>query len=103
MAQQAGKILPLLGEFLRYSELLIAPYPGFPGGADGKESACTAGDPGSIPGLGRFPGGGHAKPTPELLPGEFHGQRSLTGYSPWGHTELDMTEATKQQHHLQFD
>ena len=29
-----------------------------------------------------------------FLPGEFHGQRSLMGYSPWGCTELDMTEAT---------
>ena len=28
-------------------------YKGFPGGLDGKESACNAGDPGSIPGLGR--------------------------------------------------
>ena len=26
------------------------------------------------------------------LPGEFHGQRSLAGYSPWGHKESDMTE-----------
>ena len=26
-------------------------------------------------------------PTPVLLPGEFHGQRSLKGYSPWGHKE----------------
>ena len=31
---------------------------GFPGGSDGKESACNAGDPCSIPGSGRFPGGG---------------------------------------------
>ena len=31
----------------------------FPGGSDGKESACNAGDPASIPGLGRSPGGGH--------------------------------------------
>ena len=30
--------------------------------------------------------------TPVFLPGEFHGQRSLTGYSPWGHKELDTTE-----------
>ena len=30
--------------------------------------------------------------TPVFLPGEFHGQRSLAGYSPWGHKELDMTE-----------
>ena len=33
-------------------------------------------------------------PTAVLLPGESHGQRSLAGYSPWGHKELDMTEAT---------
>ena len=35
---------------------------GFPGGSDGKESACNAGDLGSIPGLGRSPGGGHGSP-----------------------------------------
>ena len=29
---------------------------GFPGGSDGKESACNAGDPSSVPGLGRSPG-----------------------------------------------
>ena len=32
------------------------------------------------------------QPTPVFLPGEFHGQRSLVGYSPWGHKELDVTE-----------
>ena len=32
--------------------------PGFPGGSDGKESACNAGDPSSIPGSGRSPGEG---------------------------------------------
>ena len=31
-------------------------------------------------------------PTPVFLPGEFHGQRSLAGYSPWGCKELDTTE-----------
>ena len=35
---------------------------GFPGGSDSKESACSAGDPGSIPGLGRFPGEGKGYP-----------------------------------------
>ena len=30
--------------------------------------------------------------TPVFLPGEFHGQRSLAGYSPWCHKELDVTE-----------
>ena len=34
------------------------------------------------------------QPTPVFLPGESHGQRSLVGYSPWGHRELDTTEAT---------
>ena len=34
----------------------------FPGGSDGKESACSVGDLGSIPGLGRSPGGGHGNP-----------------------------------------
>ena len=35
---------------------------GFSGGSDGKESACNAGDPGSIPGLGRSPGEGKGNP-----------------------------------------
>ena len=35
---------------------------GFPGGSNGKESACSAGDLGSIPGLGRFPGEGNGYP-----------------------------------------
>ena len=34
------------------------------------------------------------QPTPVFLPGEFHGQRSLVGYSPWGRKGLDTTEAT---------
>ena len=54
---------------------------GFPGDSDGKEFTCTAGDLGSIPGSGRSSGGGHGNPV--FLPGEFHGQRSLAGYSPW--------------------
>ena len=35
---------------------------GFPGSSDGKESALSAGDLGSIPGLGRFPGKGNGNP-----------------------------------------
>ena len=54
----------------------------FPGGSDAKESACNAGDPTSIPGLGRSPGEANGNP---LQYGEAHGQRSLVGYSPWGH------------------
>ena len=38
------------------------PLGGFPGGSDGKESACHAGDLGSTPGLGSSPGGGNGNP-----------------------------------------
>ena len=49
----------------------------------GKESSSNAGDLGLIPGLGKSPGEGNDNPlTPVFLPGEFHGQRSLMGYSP---------------------
>ena len=66
-------------------------YPGdFPGGSDGKASAYNVGDPGSIPGSGRSLGEG--KPTPVFLPGESHGQRSLVGYSPWDHKELETSD-----------
>ena len=67
----------------------------FPGGSDGKESACNAGDLGLIPGSGRSPGGGNGNPFQEMathLPGESLGWRSLVVYSPWDHKESDMTE-----------
>ena len=64
---------------------------GFPSSSDSKESACNAGDLGSIPGLGRSPGEGTGY-TPVFLPGEFHGQRSLVGCSPQGCKESDTTE-----------
>ena len=41
---------------------LFALIQGFPGGSDGKEYACDAGDPGSVPELGRSPGGGNGNP-----------------------------------------
>ena len=40
---------------------------GFPGGSDGKESACNAGDLGTNPGLGSSPGEGDRLPTPEFM------------------------------------
>ena len=61
------------------------------GDSDGRESACNAGDQGLIPGSGRSPGGPKWQPTPVFLPEKSHGQRSLVGYSPWGHRDLDMT------------
>ena len=57
---------------------------GFPGGSDGKESTCNAGDLGLIPGLGRSPGG-HGNPLQYSCLENSHGQRSLVVYSPQGH------------------
>ena len=63
---------------------LLSSIMGFPGGSDGKESTCNAGDPGLIHGSGRPSQRRKWQPTPVLLPGISHGQRSLEGYSPWG-------------------
>ena len=66
--------------------------PAFPGGSDSKESACDAGDLGSIPGLGRSPGGGHSNPLQYSCLENPHGQRSLAGFSSLGHKESHMAE-----------
>ena len=47
-------------------------------------NAGDKGDSGSIPGLGRSPGGGHGNPLQHSCLENAHGQRSLEGYSPWG-------------------
>ena len=69
-----------------------------PGGSDGKESACNAGDLGLIPGSGRSPGGGHGTPLQYSCLENPHGQKSLVGYSPWGHKESDTTEWLTHTH-----
>ena len=48
----------------------------FPGGSEGKASACNVGDRVSIPGWGRCPGGGNGNPLQYSWPGESHGWRS---------------------------
>ena len=63
-------------------------------GEAGKESACNAGDLGSIPGLGRSPGGGHGNLLQYSCLENFHGQRSLAGCSLKGSKESDITEVT---------
>ena len=67
----------------------------------GKESACNAGDPGSIPGLGRSPGGGHGNPLQYSFLENPHGQRSLAGYSH-GITESDTTEQLSTAQRCRF-
>ena len=56
---------------------------GYPGGSDSKESACSAGDLGLIPELGRSPGEGNDNPLEYSFVENPHGQRSLVDYSPW--------------------
>ena len=66
-----------------------------------KESACNAGDASrqrSDPQVGKIPWRRAWQPTPVYVPGESHGQRSLVGYVPQGHKELDTTEVTEYAH-----
>ena len=73
------KLVSLLRAFLRP----YCKFGGFPDGSDGKESACSVGDLGSVPGLGRSPGGGNGNPLQYSCLENPHGQRSLEGYSLW--------------------
>ena len=57
-----------------------------------KALVCNAGDPGSIPWLGRSPGGGNGNPLQySCLENSMDGGYMDGGYRPWGHKELDMT------------
>ena len=73
-----------------------------------KNSSANAGAASLIPGEGKTlekedPLEKEMAPTPVFLPGEFHGQSSLVGYSPWGCEELDMTEVQQMcAFHLLF-
>ena len=58
---------------------------GFPGGSDGKESTCNAGNLGSIPGLGRSPGKGKSYPLKVFWAWRIP-------WAIWGRKESDMTE-----------
>ena len=75
-------------------------FMGLPWRLSRKESACKAGDAGGgfDPWVGKMPWRRAWKPTPVLLPGECHGQRSLVGCSPWGLKELDTTERLSTAH-----
>ena len=57
-----------------------------------KESACQCRRCGLNPWVRKMPWRRKWQPTPVFLPGIFHSQRSLAGYSPWGRRELDTTE-----------
>ena len=65
----------------------------FPGGSDGKESSCQAGDLGLILGSGKSPGEGSGNPL-QYSCLENLMDRGAAGYSPWGYKESDRTEHT---------
>ena len=73
--------------------LLTPVFLGFPGGSDGKESACNVGDLGLIPGLGRVR---HGNPVQYSCLENPHGQSSLASCSPWGQKDW----ATKHSTHM---
>ena len=75
--------------------MLEVGWGGIPGGTSGKKHARQSGRQkrlGFNPRVGKIPWRRAWQPTPVFLPGEFHGQRSLTGCSRWGHRESDTTE-----------
>ena len=76
---------------------------GFLGGLDGKESACNARDLGSVPGLGRSPGGGNGYLLQYSCLENPRGQRSLEGYSSRGHKESNTTEQLSTEQHTLND
>ena len=75
---------------------------GFPGGSDGKEFTCNAGDLGWILALGRSPAGGHGNPLQYFCLEHPHEQRSLAGYSPWGRKESDTTKQLSIVQHSMY-
>ena len=79
----------------RFSLLSRSPM-GFPGGSDGKESSCNAGDLGCIPGLGRFPREGNGFPL------RYSGLKNSTDRGAWQATIHGMANSWTQLSHFHF-
>ena len=65
-------------------------------------NAGVTGDASLIPGSGRFPGREKWQPSLVFLPKNSNKQRSLAGYSPWGHRELGTTECLSIHTHREL-
>ena len=76
---------------------LCVPFWGFPGGSDGKESACQRRRCGFDPRIRKIPWRRRWQPAPVFLPGKSHGQRSLVGSNTWGCKSIRHNLVTKQQ------
>ena len=70
---------------------------GLPWWLSGKELTYQCRKHGLDPWIRKIPWRRERQPTPVFLPGKSHGQRSLLGYSPWGHKRVGHDLATKQQ------
>ena len=96
---RSGVNSKLFCPYLTSKRMAVSTSLGFPGGSDGKASACKCGRPGFDPWVGQMPWRRKWQLTPVLLPGKFRGWKSLVGYSPWDCKESDMTE---QLHRFKF-
>ena len=89
------------GEAGTLGDFWISLQEGLGGGAGGRESACQGWRHrrcGFDPWVGKIPWRRKWQSTPVFLPRESHGQKSLAGYSLWGHKESDTTEVTEHTH-----
>ena len=78
-----------------FSSMSAKTMPSFPGGTSGKESTCQSRRCrrcGFDPWVRKIPWRRKWQPTPVFLPEKFHGQRSLTDYSPWYCKESDVAK-----------
>ena len=90
-------------EFFVSFSMQICHISGLPRWRTGKEYACQCRRPkrpGFYPWVGKIPWRRTWQPIPVFLPGKFHGQRSLVGYSPWGCKESDTTEHKHPHTHI---
>ena len=91
-------ICSLVNLFIHSSVFIeyLSPSWGFPRRLSGKESACQSRRCGFDPWVRKIPWRRKWQPTPVLVPGKPHAQRSLVGYSPWDHKRARHNWVTKQ-------
>ena len=80
------------GSLLEFFLIDPKSHDGLPRWLSGKESTYQCRRHGFDPRVGKIPWRRKWQPTPEFLPGKFHEQRSLAGYSPWGGKESNTTK-----------
>ena len=91
-----ASVLLLIPRSLFYNPFF--PFSGLPWWLRWQRICLQNGRPGFHPWVGKIPWRREQLPTPAFLPGEFHGQKCLVSYSPWGCRELDTTEQLSLTH-----